>query len=329
MKRSQMILLFVVTFVVARVSPAAEKLVKIRVGYGTPAATQVAPRAIKDFKIFERNGLDVEFLLAGSTLVAQAFLAGEIPLALMTGGLAAAPYLQGSDIVMLAGVVNTIPYHFMVRPNIEKPSDLRGKVVGVSRIGSGSDRGLRFSLVKLGLNPDRDTTILQVGGESERLAALLSGRIDGTVITPPLTSKARGAGMKTLADLGEQGIAYQHTGIVTSKEFIRRSEPVVRAFVKAFVDGIHYMKTHKSETLPVIRKLLKEDDPTLVEEAYDVYVVRYLEKKPYPSLEGIKAVFDELASRNPKAKTMDPAGLIDTRFIKELDASGYIDSLYK
>jgi len=329
MKRTALMVLLLATLFAGRLPAAEKKLAKIRVGYGTPAATQVAPRAIRELKIFERNGLDAEFLLASSTLVAQAFLAGEIPIALMTGGLAAAPFLQGSDIVMLAGVINTIPYHFMTRPGIDKPRDLKGKVVGVSRIGSGSDRGLRFSLVKLGLNPDRDVTILQVGGENERLAALLAGKVEGTVITPPLTSKARALGMRTLADLGEQGIAYQHTGIVTSREFIRRNEPLIRAFMKSLVEGIHMMKTHKAETLPVIKKLLLEEDPALIEEAYDVYVLRYLARKPYPNVEGVRSVLEELSSRNPKAKTADISAFFETRFIKELDDSGYIDALYR
>ena len=230
---------------------AAEPLVKLRIGHGSADAGQVAPRVMREMKFFERNGLDVEFLFMSGNLVAQSFLAGEIPLALMTGGLALAPYVLGSDIVMIAGQTNTIPYHIMARPHIRKPEDLKGKIAGINRFGAGADRGLRFGLRKLGLNPEKDLTIIQAGGDNERLGALMGGRLDVTVLGPPITRKARDAGMKTLLDLSAAGIAYQHTGIVTSRAFIRKDENSVKRFIKGFVEGIHYLKTHKEESIPV------------------------------------------------------------------------------
>lgn len=308
---------------------AAEPPVKLRVGYGSAASGQVPPRAMREFKFFERHGLDVEFLLMGGNLVAQSFLAGEIPMALMTGGLALASHVNGSDIVMIASNMNTIPYHLMARPNLSKPQDLKGKIAGISRFGAGSDRGLRFALRKLGINPEKELTIIQAGGDHERFAALLNGKLDVTVITPPMTRKARDAGMRTLLDLSSAGIQYQHTGVVTSRAFIKKNEAAVSKFIKGLIEGTHFLKTHKSETISMMGRLLRIEDRDLLEEAYEFYIAKNLPAKPYPTLEGLKTVLAELAEVNPKAKSADPAGLIEERFVRELDQSGFIDALYK
>src|ERR671918_2389195 len=301
---------------------------KLRIGYGAPSIAMSMLWIPKEGKLFEKNSLDVEVLYLESALVQRALIAGNIALGQMTGSLMAAPKLQGADLVMVAGFLNHLLYRLVARPEVETVADLKGKRVGVSRFGAGADRATRLLLTKLGLNPEKDVVLIQIGGSPTRIAALSAASIDATIIDPPDHKRLQEAGMRILADMEEMKISFQHTGLVTTREQISQSPELVRRVVKSFVEGIQLMTTNPEVSKRALRKYMRLQQEGELDDAYQV-LRGFMPRKPYPTMEGFKAVLAELAEQIPRAKTADPKDFVDTRFLEELDRSGYIDGLYR
>ena len=308
--------------------PNATAADKLRIGYGAPSVAMSVLWITKEGKLFEKNALDVEVLYLESALVQRALIAGNIAFGEMTGSLMSPPRLQGADIVMIAGFLNHLLYRLVARPEIKIPAELRGKRVGVSRFGAGADRATRLLLSKLGLNPEKDLTLIQIGGAPTRLAALAANTIDATIVEPPDHKKAQEAGMRVLANMEEMAIPFQHTGLVTTRAQLAKSPDVSRRVMKSFVEGIHLATVNPEIAKQAFRKYLRLQQEREQEDAYQV-LRSFLPRKPYPTIEGFKAVFAELAEQIPAAKTADPKDFVDTRFLEEFDRSGYIDGLYR
>jgi hypothetical protein len=184
-------------------------------------------------------------------------------------------------------------------------------------------------LNKYGLAPEKDVTIVEIGSQPARFAALESGKIQGAMVTVPLTLRAKRLGFHALADLQMLGLEYQHTALVTSSAMIKSRPQVVRSALKAFVEGIHYYKTHRDEALAILRKYLKDNAPEALEETYEAIGIALIPEKPYPTLRGIQIIIREMPGKESKASTAAPEEFVDLSFVKELDGSGFIDRLYK
>jgi NitT/TauT family transport system substrate-binding protein len=301
---------------------------KLRIGYGAPSVTMSILWITKEGKLFEKNGLDVEVLYLESALVQRALIAGNIAFGEMTGSLMAAPKLQGADLVMIASFLNNLLYRLLARPEIRTVADLKGKRVGVSRFGAGADRATRLLLSKLGFNPEKDVVLIQVGGSPTRIAALSSGTIDATIIDPPDHKKLQESGMRILANMEEMKIPFQHTGLVTTRSQVAQSPDIARRVVKSFVEGVHLMTVNPEISKRAFRKYLRMQQEGELEDAYQL-LRGFIPRKPYPTVEGFKAVLAELAEQIPAAKSADAKDFFDTRFLEELDRSGYIDGLYR
>ena len=280
--------------------------------------------------LFERHGLAADLVYVDSTPAVQALTAGQAPVATMSGGLAVGPYLNGLDIVMLAGWCNLNAYQLVARPEIRRPEDLRGKVIGIGRFGAAADWGLRLILRKLGINETKEVQIIQAGGggPATRLAAMEAKKLDATVLISPQTVQARRLGFRVVADGVELGIPFLQGGLVTRRAYIQTHEDIVRRVVRVVVEAIHHAKTHKEASLAVMQKYLRVQDREALEDAYESFVVKQFPRAPYAMPAAVQAIFDLAAARDPRAKTADPQGFIEPRFIRELDQKGVIDQLY-
>ncbi len=301
---------------------------KLRMGYTSPSITNAMLWIVSEGRIFTRNDLDVEIIYFPGNLAIGALIAGEIQAGQMTGALIAPARLQGADPLMLIGLANYLTDRFVVRPEIKSAKDLIGKRVAISRFGAVSHRATINLLKKLGLNPDKDVTILQIGDIPARLAALLTNRVDAAIIQPPDHKKAVEAGMRVLANMEEMDMPYQATGVVTTQSFIAAKPDVVRRIVKSFVEGIHLMRTNPEVSKRALTKYMKLKDEKLLDEAYQI-VHGLVKIKPYPTLEGFKTILNDFSDRLPAARTANPKDFVDTRFLEELDRSGFIDALYR
>jgi ABC-type nitrate/sulfonate/bicarbonate transport system substrate-binding protein len=248
---------------------------------------------------------------------------------MMTAINMAAPKLAGADLIMLAGFVNRFTYRLVVRPEINATSDLKGKRIGIFRFGSAADRASRLVLAKFGLDPEKDVTYVQTpGADPARIAAMMSKIIDGALLNPPYYKHAVAGGMKILANMAEMDIPIQHIGLVTSQKFVQANPDLTPRIVKSFLEGIHLMRTNPEVAKKALSKYMRITDPKELEESYQL-LKSLIAIKPYPTLEGFKTVFAELAEKVPAARTANPKDFVDTRILEEFDRSGFIDGLYK
>jgi NitT/TauT family transport system substrate-binding protein len=320
-------IIFVLTLVFT-LTGSASAADKLRIGYGAPSVAMSVLWITKEGKLFEKNNLEVEVLYLESALVQRALIAGNIDYGEMTGSLMAAPKLQGADLVMIAGFLNQLIYRLVTRPEIKTIADLKGKRVGVSRFDAGADRATRFLLTKLGFNPEKDVVLVQVGGAPTRLAALAANSIDATIVEPPDHKKAQEAGMRVLANMEDMGIPFQHTGLVTTRAHLAKSPDIARRVIKSFIEGIQLATVNSEVAKRALRKHMRLQQERDLDDAYQI-LRGFMPRKPYPTLDGFKMVFAELADQIPAAKTADPRDFVDTRLIEEFDRSGYIDGLYR
>lgn len=235
--------------------------------------------------------------------------------------------LRGADLALVAAGAVATDYWFMASKEIKTAQDLKGKLVGLASLRGSTIVASRYALEKMGLDADKDVKFIQIGGTSERLTALRTGRIQATLLSPPASLVAQKEGLNVLIDV--TGLPFQNNGVVTTRKFIREHPDIVRRYVKAHVEAIHLMKTNRDAWIRVLGKYVKADRDIL-EKSYEIETTDELfPKKQYPSLPAIKASLKEIADDEPKVKTLKPESFTDMTFISELDKSGYIDSLYK
>jgi NitT/TauT family transport system substrate-binding protein len=314
-------------------SPAvhgAEKLTSLNVGYSAISFDQLPAWTAKETGLFAKNGLDVQLVyFTGGTTAVMALVSGNISISQNAGPEIANAQLGGSDPVLIAGGTVTLDYWLMSRSDIKGAEQLRGGSVAISRFGSVSDFIARFALQRIGLVPDKDVAIVQIGTTTDRLAALAARRVEATVLNPPTMFIAQKNGLNLIADVSALGLAFQHAGAATSRRFIREQPDIVRRYIKSHVEAVHRIKTDRETGLKVAAKYFGTRDRESMEKSYSRYISEdKLPRKQYPTLEGIKTVLGTLAERDPKARTIKPEDLVDLRFIRELDQSGFIDSLY-
>lgn len=283
----------------------------------------------RDAGIFRKHNLHPQIIyIAGGPVNIAALLAESVDFVIFAGPGSITANLAGGNTVVLMSFVNTMEHTIFSDAAIKRPADLKGKRIGVSRPGSSDDYGARVALRKWGIEPDREISFLSIGGPPDRFAALQTGRIDATLLQPPLTARARRAGFNELASLADLGLDYLGTSLVTSRSVIGKKEELGRRVVRAFVEGIHFYRTNKEASLRSIAKLLKIEDREALEEAYNAYAIKFMARVPYPNIKGIEVILKDLEKTNPKAKGADPGSFVEARFLKELEDSGYVAELY-
>jgi NitT/TauT family transport system substrate-binding protein len=312
------------------VNAADRPLEKIRIAYTGISGAQIPVWVAYEQGFFRKYGLDVQLIFVeGGSLGVQTLVSGDVTAASVAGASVIQSNLQNSGLVMIAGFLNTMDYQFIVSKEITNPELLKGKTLAVSRFGSSSDFATRYTLERYGLTPEKDVAIVQIGSQPARFAALETGKIHGAMVSIPLTAKARKMGLNALADLQMLGLEYQHTGLAVTQSLIKSKPELVRNITKAFVEAIHYFKTHRKESLAVLQKYLRTDDAEALEETYEAIAMTLIPRKPYPTLKGIQIMLREMGAKDPKAAATRPEQFVDLTFIEELDKSGFVDRLYK
>lgn len=311
-------------------STASGQLTKLNVCMSqSPVNVLLAYAAAHD--LFVKYGLDVTLHeVASGTDSAAALVAGDFDLCQVAGSAVVNAALAGHDLVIVGGIVNQQLYSLVVAPDIDSAAGLRGKVVAANRPGGSADTAMRQALQKLGLTPDADVTIVAMGGQGERLAALASGQIAGTVMSVPDTAKARELGYRILLDAADLGIPYQHTTIATSRAFLDQDRPALSAFMRAVGDATAQMRQDREGTVAALAQLLLMDpqqDAAYLGEAFDGLVQKAIATVPYPNPAGVQTLIDEGRRENPTAVDISPDSLIDASIVRELESSGFYRSL--
>lgn len=302
---------------------------KVTVGYTGLGGVMISTWVTKDGGYLEKNGLSADFIyVASSSKAIQAMLAGDIDFLTSNTSSVVQANLGGADLVIVAGQVNRMVNSIISLPEIKQFSDLKGKTLGVTRFGSYTDFEARYALNHFGLKAGKDVAILQIGGQAELFAGLLSRKIHSGVISPPFLQKAVAKGMNELLDIRKISPQYPANVIVMRRKFLEANYDTTRRFVKAYLEGIHRTRTDKEFTVKVIGKYTREQDPKILSDTYDYYGKDAFERLPYVTDDGMKMVFEQMSDTIPGWKGLKASGFVDMRILKELDASGFVNQLY-
>lgn len=299
------------------------------VGIAGPAINMIYSFVARDAGLFEKHGIDPRLIVFDSgSVLAQAAMAGDAKISVTSGPVTIASRTQGADAIMIASCVNIPPYSVVTAKAITRWDQLKGKRVAISRFGSGTDTSLRLVLRKFGLDPVKDLIVLQLGTQPSRYQALLAGKIEGTMISPPLDLTAKKQGFNILVSIPDLGIPYPQQTVETTDRFAREHPQIVKSFLKGFIEGVHYAAKHKDHTMKAITKYLKTTDPEIVEATYHSYL-QVTDYSGYPNLEGVRNAMDEVALRVPTVKKRKAEEFVNTRFLKELEQEGFFKQLQK
>ena len=321
------LLLFLASMVVPA---AAQTLRKLNIAYTATSPYQAPVIIAREAGFFKKHGLDVSLILTpGGSLGFQAMMGGDVAMVLADGSAAITSNIAGADVVIIASLLNTFPYSLITLPEIKKVDQLTGGKVAISRFGSATDVSVKMALARVGLNPEKDVTILQIGTQTARFAALQSKNVQATIITPPFTLTARKMGYNTLIDMAQLNIPFELTALLTRRSFIKSQRETVAAVITALAEAIHFYKREKEPSLKIVSKYLQTTDRDALEETYREIALKVVPEKPYATLPGIQTIIDELAKTNPKVKASKPEEFVDMSFVKKLDEEGFFERLYK
>lgn len=311
--------------------PQESSAQKLRAASGGFSAAHAALWVAVDAKLFQKHGLEVEYILIDSgTVGAQALLAGEVQVLLSTGGLVINTNLQGADLTVIGGFINFFPYQLISRPEIKNAEDLKGKRVAISRFGSASDFAVRLALEKIRLDPNRDVAILQVGVQSARYAALMQNAVQGAVFSEPLsTVTVKKNGMNLLADLGKLDIPFPNTDLIVKSSYLQSHRPQMVNFMKAVIEGMHRLKTNRQLGIKTIQKYLRMQDTEEAGIAYDYFVGQHMGRVPeVPSRRAFEIAI-AMALGKKEGVTPESLKAVDRSLVDEIVKSGFVDALYK
>jgi NitT/TauT family transport system substrate-binding protein len=303
-----------------------KSLKKIRWGVTSLSASQWIPWIAKDAKIYEKHGLDTELiLLRGSGQSSQAIVGGSIFAAPVTLATVMNADLSGADLVTVAHTVAGVQSKLLVKPEIKRPEDLRGKRLAISTFGSLGDFLNRHIIKKYGMEPGRDVILITIGNTPERIQALVSGGVDAADLNYPADAQAERLGFKVLWD-AKQEVSYPSMSVVTRRKSVLEDRDTVMRMVKAHVEAIHYLKANKEFSLKVLSKYLKTNDRELLEGSYEIYRNDFI-SVPYPITQGLQATYDYVALQRPDVWKHKPETFMDASFIAELEKTGFIARL--
>jgi ABC-type nitrate/sulfonate/bicarbonate transport system substrate-binding protein len=309
-------------------APSAAPL-KVRIGSTAVAAALALPWLARDTGLYEQNGLDAEIISVGTgPLAVQAMLAGELDVAYNTAPSLVTANLGGADVVMLAGGVNTMIFSLVAGPDVTRIEDLRGKRLGITRLGTSSDFNARHVLKRYGLEPEADVALVQMAGIPEILTGLMAGAVDAGMMSHPTLVNATQQGYHVVLDLGKLGLEYQHNGVMSTRHYVDGHPDTVRAVLKAHVEAIHRFKTDKATAIASLSRFTQLTDPTILEETWQAYANTYFERVPYATVPGLQVDIDGLAPTVTAAAGVRAESYVDNRFMDELVRDGLIQRLY-
>ena len=304
----------------------AQSLPRVMSGYAAGSGPHAGLWVARDAGLFEKNGLrtDVAYIRSGSTM-GQTLVAGEIQMAQMGGPAMLAAGVAGMDVTFVAVALNTTP--IVIMGTVSRMEDLKGKAIGVTRYGSNTDISARFAIRKAGLQPEKDVALLQLEDYPGIMGGIASGRIAAGALADPFTDAAKKLGYREIADIAALGLEFPFVGIAAKKSYIKDNADTVQRFVRAYTEAIAIYKNNRELAMKVTGKYTGIKDQAILASTVSFYAPK-LARVPYPTVGGLRFVLDQVGLRDPRAKNYAPESFMDVRFVKQLEDSGYIQSLY-
>lgn len=295
--------------------PAQEK--SLYVLYSGINANYLSLWLAKDAHYFADEGLNVQAVhVRGAAPVVQNLMAGQSQIGMIGATVVATAVIQGNkDLVMIGGVTNVMAFAVAARPSIESPPAIKGKKLAVARLGGTTDFVVDYALKQWKLQRN-DISILQIGNEADRLAAMKAGQIDLSVFTPTYLPVIEKAGMKVLLDLEKLGVPYALNGYASTRSYIAKNRPTVVGFMRDVIKAIRRIKSDREFSRKILEKYVRIDDPQFINAALDQQV-RILPDLPYPPVKGIETILQELSRTYPETTKLTPESIIDSSIVKD------------
>lgn len=301
---------------------------KIRVGLGSVSLQSGLVYIAKDRGLFAKYGLAAEsiYIPGGSTNV-QVLVSGNLDISQLSGAPGVAANLEGADLVYFLGLLDKLNYQLVARSEVKNTEQLKGKKFAVSRFGSSADFGMRALLKRLGIDPQKEASILQIGDEPSRIAAVTSGNVDGTVVNAPFGSEAERLKLNVIADSVKMDIPFFNTGLLGSRKYLESHEAKLLNFLRAYLEAIKILKTDREYSIRALGRFTRVQNLKAIAEGYD-YFNNQLKAVPYPSVEAMHAVVAQLAESNPRARGVDARTFVTDRYLKRLEEEGFVRTLW-
>ncbi|HYJ15234.1 MAG TPA: ABC transporter substrate-binding protein [Candidatus Limnocylindria bacterium] len=317
-------------FFVLAVCFGASAQEKVRLSHSALETSNAVWFIAQELGFYKKHGLDSELLFIPSTTTSlTSLLAGDVHVANVSGGAVASAVLAGAQIAMVACYLNSLPYEMVVHESIKSAEELKGKSIGISRLGSASDVAARALLRGLNLEPDKQVPIMQVGGSSERAAAFRAGRIAGFPSPPGVIHLTKGMPHRILISTADfkQRFEFPYICAATTKAYLQKNRETVKKVVSAHIEAVHFVKTRKDESKKIMAKYARTNNEDYLEAAYTASAKLY-DVVPLVTRPGVDVQIKEATSRKPGAQ-LRFEDMVDESIVKELDKSGFIDKVYK
>ena len=265
--------------------------------------------------LFKKHGLDSSLIyIRGGTTAAQALLAGEIQFGHLSPAPMMTAWVQGADIVWIGTTVRQMVFTLVTEPSITRGEALKGKRIGITRIGSASDIATRLALDHLGLSA-KDIILISFGGIPDILAGLRAGAVQAGILSPPASTSALALGYRSLVFIPDLGKEFTFSGIAAKRDYINANPNIARAFMAALTEGAKIYTEDSKAALKVLKRYTQVEKESILEAGYREYA-NALSSPPYPSLKGLEPVRESLADSTPALKNADLRKFIDDRFVK-------------
>ena len=301
---------------------------KLSVLYSAQSVSYSMPWIAQDAGLFRKHDLDVKLVYIPSSGVATAaLLGGDIEIALAGAVGIVRAFAQGAhDLVFIGGFKNELTHNIVARPEIRRPQDLKGKVIGVTRLGSNSHYFAVQALPRFGLDPARDVIFRQIGGDVAALAALINGTIDAMVMLT-YGQSAIAQGFHYVINGRDLHIPYAAASVTTRRSVMGRRPQVIAAYMRSMAQAAKIFHTDKKYTFRILSKYLRIADRRIVESSYEAEMPA-LEQRLDIREEAIKPVLEDVAQSDARARNIKPQQLIDRRYLDEMAKSGFLDNLW-
>ena len=303
---------------------------KLKLAHSALESSNAVWYVAQDRGFYKKNGLDVDLLFIPSTTTSvSSLVAGDVQVANASGGGVASADVAGADLVMVACYLNSLPYELVVHESVKSADDLRGKNIGISRLGSASDVVARALIKGLGLEPDKQVPIMQVGGPAERAAAFRAGRIAGFPSPPGMVHLAKGMPLRILISTidFQKRFDFPYICATTTKNYLSRQRENVKKVLMAHIEATQFFKTRKEESKKIIAKYSRITNEAYLEDAYTASAKLY-DRVPLITRAGVETQIKEAVGRKPGAQ-LRFEDMVDDSIVRELEKSGFIDKVYK
>lgn len=305
---------------------------KVRLSHSALETSNAVWFIAQELGFYKKYGLDSELLFIPSTTTSlTSLLAGDVNVANVSGGAVASAVLAGAQIAMVACYLNSLPYELVVNESVKSAEELKGKSIGISRLGSASDVAARALLRGLNLEPDKQVPILQVGGSSERAAAFRAGRIAGFPSPPGIVHLTKGMPFRILISTADfkQRFEFPYICAATTRDYLQKNRDIVRRVIMAHIEAVHFVKTRKDESKKIMSKYARTTNENYLESAYTASAKLY-DAVPLVTRPGVEVQIREaIATARKPGVQLRFDDMVDESIVRELDKSGFIEKIYK